>query len=259
MAAVAELLDHDVEVVITHGNGPQVGNLLVKNELAAAVVPPVPLDWCGAQTQATLGFVLMDALDVALAERGIDERSATVVTRTLVDAARPRLRSPDQADRTVPAGRGGRAARRARRDVGGPRREGLAPGRRLARAARHPRRAGRAAAGRCRVRGRGQRRRWHPRRTTGRRVALGRRGRDRQGPRGGAARRPRRGRPAGRRDRRTRRPCCGFGTPEAQPTGTDRAGARCRRTPRRGTSRAARWARRSTRCAASCRAPTSRP
>ena len=39
MAAVAELLDHDVEVVITHGNGPQVGNLLVKNELAAAVVP----------------------------------------------------------------------------------------------------------------------------------------------------------------------------------------------------------------------------
>ena len=43
---------HDVEVVITHGNGPQVGNLLVKNELAAAVVPPVPLDWCGAQTQA---------------------------------------------------------------------------------------------------------------------------------------------------------------------------------------------------------------
>ena len=69
MAAVAELLDHDVDVVITHGNGPQVGNLLVKNELAAAVVPPVPLDWCGAQTQATLGFVLMDALDAALAER----------------------------------------------------------------------------------------------------------------------------------------------------------------------------------------------
>src|SRR4051812_22798125 len=84
MAAVADLLQHDVEVVITHGNGPQVGNLLVKNELAAAVVPPVPLDWCGAQTQATLGFVLMDALDAALAERGVDRRTATVVTRTLV-------------------------------------------------------------------------------------------------------------------------------------------------------------------------------
>ncbi|MFC7362296.1 carbamate kinase [Nocardioides astragali] len=86
MAAVAGLLEHDHEVVITHGNGPQVGNLLVKNELAAGVVPPVPLDWCGAQTQATLGFVLMDALDSELAVRGIDRRSAAVVTRTLVDA-----------------------------------------------------------------------------------------------------------------------------------------------------------------------------
>ena len=86
MAAVAGLLEHDHDVVITHGNGPQVGNLLVKNELAAAVVPPVPLDWCGAQTQATLGFVLMDALDHELALRGVERRSAALVTRTLVDA-----------------------------------------------------------------------------------------------------------------------------------------------------------------------------
>src|SRR6478752_8712389 len=86
MAAVADLLERDVDVVITHGNGPQVGNLLVKNELAAAVVPPVPLDWCGAQTQATLGFVLMNALDAALAERGVDRRTATLVTRALVAA-----------------------------------------------------------------------------------------------------------------------------------------------------------------------------
>src|SRR4051812_29372054 len=86
MAAVAELIAHDVDVVITHGNGPQVGNLLVKNELAAAVVPPVPLDWCGAQTQATLGFVLMNALEAALRGRGVERRTAALVTRTLVDA-----------------------------------------------------------------------------------------------------------------------------------------------------------------------------
>ena len=86
MSAVADLLLHDVDVVITHGNGPQVGNLLVKNEVAASVVPPVPLDWCGAQTQATLGFVLMNALDAALAERGVDRRTATLVTRALVAA-----------------------------------------------------------------------------------------------------------------------------------------------------------------------------
>jgi carbamate kinase len=100
MAAVAELVQHDVDVVITHGNGPQVGNILVKNELAAAVVPPVPLDWCGAQTQATLGFVLMDALDAALAERGIHKPSAALVTRTLVDRSDPGFVKP-----TKPIGR----------------------------------------------------------------------------------------------------------------------------------------------------------
>ncbi|HEU5044883.1 MAG TPA: carbamate kinase [Nocardioidaceae bacterium] len=100
MESVADLVTHDVEVVVTHGNGPQVGNLLVKNELAASVVPPVPLDWCGAQTQATLGFVLMNALEESLALRGSSRRTATVVTRTLVDASDPGFERP-----TKPIGR----------------------------------------------------------------------------------------------------------------------------------------------------------
>ncbi|MEY9890454.1 carbamate kinase [Catenulispora sp. MAP5-51] len=86
MEAVADLVAAGVEVVLTHGNGPQVGNLLVKNELAAHVVPPVPLDWCGAQTQGTLGFVIVSALERALAARGLATPVAAVVTRTLVDA-----------------------------------------------------------------------------------------------------------------------------------------------------------------------------
>src|SRR3954453_17820098 len=96
MEAVAELLSEGVEVMITHGNGPQVGNLLVKNELAATVVPPVPLDWCGAQTQATLGFVLMNALDDALRERRLQRRSEPVVPRTLVDAQDPGFAKPSK-------------------------------------------------------------------------------------------------------------------------------------------------------------------
>jgi carbamate kinase len=96
MAAVADLLAHDVEVVLTHGNGPQVGNLLVKNEIAASVVPPVPLDWCGAQTQATLGFVLMNALDAASNERQIPRRTTTLVTRTLVAADDPGFARPSK-------------------------------------------------------------------------------------------------------------------------------------------------------------------
>src|SRR5215210_1288310 len=100
MEAVADLLAHDVEVVITHGNGPQVGNLLVKNEIAAAVVPPVPLDWCGAQTQATIGTLLLDALDDEFTRRGIDKRIAALVTRTVVDPDDPGFRNP-----TKPIGR----------------------------------------------------------------------------------------------------------------------------------------------------------
>jgi carbamate kinase len=100
MASVADLVADGVEVVITHGNGPQVGNLLVKNELAAAVVPPVPLDWCGAQTQATLGFILMNALESALAEREIGRPTATVVTRTIVSIDDPAFSKP-----TKPIGR----------------------------------------------------------------------------------------------------------------------------------------------------------
>jgi carbamate kinase len=96
MRSVAELVLQDVEVVLTHGNGPQVGNLLVKNEIAASVVPPVPLDWCGAQTQATLGFILMNALDDALRAKGRTARTATVVTRTRVDVDDPGFGRPSK-------------------------------------------------------------------------------------------------------------------------------------------------------------------
>ncbi len=100
MQRVADLVAAGVDVVLTHGNGPQVGNLLVKNELAAHVVPPVPLDWCGAQTQATVGFLILDALDKALADRGVDRRTAVVVTRTRVDRD-----DPGFAHLTKPVGR----------------------------------------------------------------------------------------------------------------------------------------------------------
>ena len=98
MAAVADLVAAGVDVVLTHGNGPQVGNLLVKNEVAAAVVPPVPLDWCGAQTQATLGFVLMNALEAALQERGIQRPTATAC------AASSRRQSRGRSSSWAPSG-----------------------------------------------------------------------------------------------------------------------------------------------------------
>lgn len=97
---LADLVVEGHTIVLTHGNGPQVGNLLVKNEMAAGEVPPVPLDWCVAQTQATIGFTIQNALGAALAGRGLHRESATLVTRTVVDVNDPAFRRP-----TKPIGR----------------------------------------------------------------------------------------------------------------------------------------------------------
>ncbi|NUT40072.1 MAG: carbamate kinase [Thermoactinospora sp.] len=85
MRHVRSLVAAGHRVILTHGNGPQVGNLLLKNQLAASVVPPVPLDWCGAQTQATIGTLILNSLQ---------GQSAAVVTRTLVDAGDPAFLDP---------------------------------------------------------------------------------------------------------------------------------------------------------------------
>ncbi len=100
MEPVAELVAAGHEVVLTHGNGPQVGNLLVKNALAAHLVPPVPLDWCGAQTQGTIGFTILDSLEAALASRGVQRPVTALVSRTRVHADDPGFDSP-----TKPVGR----------------------------------------------------------------------------------------------------------------------------------------------------------
>ncbi|MGI8667837.1 MAG: carbamate kinase [Jatrophihabitans sp.] len=93
---IAQLVSVGHQVVITHGNGPQVGNLLVKNELAASVVPPVPLDWCGAQTQATIGVLILNALDGALARRGSPARTAVLVSRTRITEDDPAFGRPSK-------------------------------------------------------------------------------------------------------------------------------------------------------------------
>ena len=97
---IADLVAQDHQVVLTHGNGPQVGELLRRSELAADTVPPDPLDVCGAQTQASIGVLLSNALDAALAARGRTERTAVLVSRTLVDLDDPGFSEP-----TKPIGR----------------------------------------------------------------------------------------------------------------------------------------------------------
>jgi carbamate kinase len=101
MKQVADLVAAGNEVAITHGNGPQVGNLLLKNEISRHAVPPVPLDWCVAQTQATIGYLIMTALERELAARRIGRAVAVMLTRVLVDPADPAWERP-----TKPIGQG---------------------------------------------------------------------------------------------------------------------------------------------------------
>jgi carbamate kinase len=86
MVEVATLIAEGADVVVTHGNGPQVGNLLTKNVLARHVVPAMPLHWCVAQTQATIGLAMLTALEAELAARGIERPVVPVLSRVLVRA-----------------------------------------------------------------------------------------------------------------------------------------------------------------------------
>ncbi len=98
--AIVDLVESGHDPVITHGNGPQVGNLLLKNELAADVVPAMPLDWCVAQTQATIGFTLVTQIEAELRQRSIERDVVSLVTRVLVDAEDDSFLTP-----TKPIGR----------------------------------------------------------------------------------------------------------------------------------------------------------
>lgn len=79
------LVEAGAELAITHGNGPQVGNLIVQNNLARSVVPAVPLDWCVAQTQGGIGYLLATALEQELGRRGIQQPVVCLITRVIVD------------------------------------------------------------------------------------------------------------------------------------------------------------------------------
>ena len=83
-------------LVVTHGNGPQVGNLLLRSDLAAGVLPRLPLDTCVADTQGGMGFMLQQCLDNAFRQAGVRRSTVTVVTRTVVDAGDPAFRAPSK-------------------------------------------------------------------------------------------------------------------------------------------------------------------
>ncbi|MGI6662994.1 MAG: carbamate kinase [Bacillota bacterium] len=91
---IARLIKEGNRVVITHGNGPQVGNILIQNELGSAMVPPMPMDVCGAESQGLIGYMIQSQLRNALHENGLHIPVCTVVTQTLVDKSDPAFKNP---------------------------------------------------------------------------------------------------------------------------------------------------------------------
>ncbi len=85
VAKVADLIERGHKIVLTHGNGPQVGATLLRHDAAKSIVPPFPLDACGAETQGFIGYMIQQALRNELKSCGIDKFVVTMITRVIVD------------------------------------------------------------------------------------------------------------------------------------------------------------------------------
>ncbi len=93
---ILEFIRRGYEIVLTHGNGPQVGNLLVQQDAGSPQVPPQPMDLCSAMTQGQLGYILQQALMNELKSYNLDFNVVTMITQVLVDRNDPAFSHPSK-------------------------------------------------------------------------------------------------------------------------------------------------------------------
>ncbi|MCX6775954.1 MAG: carbamate kinase [Candidatus Micrarchaeota archaeon] len=91
---IADLIGRGYRVIITHGNGPQVGSILIQQEKGRDEVPAMPLDVCVAESQGEIGYMLQRALRAELIKRGINRPVATIVTQVRVDENDQAFKNP---------------------------------------------------------------------------------------------------------------------------------------------------------------------
>jgi carbamate kinase len=91
---IAEMSCRGYELAVVHGNGPQIGNIVLASEAAAAVVPTMPFDVCGAMSQGYIGYHIQQALRYALKKRCRDIPVVTIVTQVVVDKNDPAFQNP---------------------------------------------------------------------------------------------------------------------------------------------------------------------
>jgi carbamate kinase len=99
-AHLVDIVRSGWQIVVTHGNGPVVGNILFRMARTANELPPMPMDVCVAHSQGGMGYMLQQTLDNALAAAGLDVATSAIVTRVEVDPAHPAFNAP-----TKPVGR----------------------------------------------------------------------------------------------------------------------------------------------------------
>lgn len=94
MKHIVDMIEKGWDVAISHGNGPQVGFILRRSELARDLLHEVPLDYCGADSQGAIGYMFQNALQNEFKRRGMHKQAATVVTQTVVDKDDPAFEKP---------------------------------------------------------------------------------------------------------------------------------------------------------------------
>jgi carbamate kinase len=93
---IARLVADGWRVILTHGNGPQVGNILIQNDLAARLVAPMPMDVCGAETQGQIGYMLQQSLHNHMVKLRLRVPVATFLTEVVVDERDPAFAAPSK-------------------------------------------------------------------------------------------------------------------------------------------------------------------
>jgi len=91
---IASVIQQGYTVVVAHGNGPQVGRLVLQNEYAVPVTPAMPFDVCGAMSQGMIGYHIQQALGKVLRARGVSSQVSTLVTQVVVDQNDPMFQNP---------------------------------------------------------------------------------------------------------------------------------------------------------------------
>ncbi|WP_227764924.1 carbamate kinase [Zhaonella formicivorans] len=91
---IVKLIQEGYRVVVAHGNGPQVGNILLQNAAAREQVPAMPLDVCGAESQGLIGYMIQQNIRNELKKAGIDKPVVTILTQVVVDRHDPAFQNP---------------------------------------------------------------------------------------------------------------------------------------------------------------------